>query len=232
MTTTKRQKRPSVSSPFLVYGLCDPLTGQLRYVGKSTSGSSRPYQHSTPSELKRTGHTHKGCWIKSLLAKGLKPEVWIIEEYPTGDTLCNEEIWYIAYFRFLGCDLTNLTFGGEGACGVIKSDGTKDKLRAARGGPLPHKREEIYLSYLTGKSIYKIAKLFKVAPATVYRVLLDRGVKMRGKERYRIVDQFGTSYGSMREAARLLGISQGNLSRVLDTDKSLRGYRFSSLFTR
>jgi hypothetical protein len=102
---------------FIVYGLCEPDTGLLRYIGKTANGMRRIRLHFSPSKLKRDGRTRKANWIRSLLAKGLKPKVVILEEFESESPLNEQEIFYISYFRFLGCDLTNLTVGGDGAKG-------------------------------------------------------------------------------------------------------------------
>ena len=39
-------------SKFLIYGLVDPRDGQLRYVGKSTSGLRRPRSHWYPRVIR------------------------------------------------------------------------------------------------------------------------------------------------------------------------------------
>lgn len=100
---------------FLIYGLIDPVTRQLRYIGKSQRGLLRPQQHSMPSYL--GGNTHKNNWVKSLLSMGTKPEIVIIQEFDSPDILSQAEIHWISYFRDLGCPLTNHCRGGNGFTG-------------------------------------------------------------------------------------------------------------------
>lgn len=38
-----------LKSKFLIYGLTDPITDELRYIGRSSSGLNRPRQHLAPS---------------------------------------------------------------------------------------------------------------------------------------------------------------------------------------
>lgn len=122
-----------VTSRFLIYGLLDPRDGTLRYIGKSSSGMSRPRDHARPSRV-RVERTHKANWVRSLLAIGLCPQIVVIEEHPTSDDLGEAEQFYIAYFKTLGCRLTNATEGGEGAPGVQVSDSTRAKQSVARRG--------------------------------------------------------------------------------------------------
>lgn len=88
--------------------------------------------HHAPNYLRHK--THKNCWIKSLLAKNQKAKAVVLEEHPTAQELPRAEIELIAYFRYIGCDLTNGTDGGEGGSpmkGKKHSKETKDKISAA-----------------------------------------------------------------------------------------------------
>ncbi len=99
-----------------IYGLFDPATQELRYVGK-TIGS--PFKRLLLGHLKeaRTSPkiTHKLNWLRSLLKLELIPEVEVLEGNIYGEEQLNEaEIWHIAYWKSLGCRLTNGTPGGDG----------------------------------------------------------------------------------------------------------------------
>ena len=100
-----------------IYTLTEPDGVTIRYVGKSNEFRivKRLTEHCRYSQLKL--HTHKNNWVKSLLEKGLRPCLNIIEE-------CNEETYrerekyWVAFYRANGSDLTNSTEGGEGACRI------------------------------------------------------------------------------------------------------------------
>ena len=93
-----------------IYGLIDPITKELRYIGKSNNINKRIKEHLKYSVLKLT---HKDHWLYKLRESLLIPEIMIIEEVP--NHCWNEhEIFWIEYFRFIGCRLTNATLGGEG----------------------------------------------------------------------------------------------------------------------
>lgn len=117
----------------IIYGLVDPRTQQLRYVGKTSKGTTRRLQ----SHLYDSARTHKTNWINSLKKQGLSPEVFVIEEV-SGDG-CDSEIHHIAYFRGIGCALTNDTAGGDAPMlGKRHSAETKAIMSAAqKGRPSP-----------------------------------------------------------------------------------------------
>lgn len=116
----------------LIYGLADPRTGQIRYVGKSSSGLKRPQAHAKPSELK--GRTHKVRWIRELQAEGLTYGVQVLSVCEPDD-LDDAEIFCIAYGRHQGWPLTNATDGGDGQSrGYVPSPEACAKLSAAGRG--------------------------------------------------------------------------------------------------
>lgn len=114
-----------MTSKYLIYGLTDPRTGNLRYVGKSCTGLSRPKAHFHPTKLKES--TKKNSWIKSLKAQGLLPGIEILEEHEGPFTLSDSECFWIANVKACGAELLNMTDGGDGAPGRVQSKEEKTK---------------------------------------------------------------------------------------------------------
>lgn len=113
----------------LVYTLCDPQTGEIRYVGKTCRGTSaRLKEHVSPSRLKE--RSYKNVWLKSL---GVAPAIEIVEEVPA-DQIDDAERFWISQFRALGFRLTNGTDGGDGATGLVMSQEARNKLAKALQG--------------------------------------------------------------------------------------------------
>ena len=92
-----------------IYGLSDPISKQLRYIGKSVNPIVRLRKHLSERNLH---DSYKDRWIRHLVKLDLKPELTIIDEVE-GDNWVYWEKFYIAYFKFLGCNLTNGTDGGD-----------------------------------------------------------------------------------------------------------------------
>lgn len=115
-------------STHIVYGYADPRDGALRYVGKSSTGLTR---------LKQFGsHGHRcGNWIKKLATQGLRPKILVLDALSpdaSAEDLNGAEVYAIRKYRRLGCDLTNLTDGGDGPMRGRKfSDEHKAKIAAA-----------------------------------------------------------------------------------------------------
>lgn len=95
-----------------LYGLVDPRTDLLRYVGKTYSPKQRLKQHLKDGRL-RPNRCHRSGWVRSLLNAGVEPEMVILEEV-AADAWRKAETFWIGYLRYIGCDLVNSTGGGRG----------------------------------------------------------------------------------------------------------------------
>lgn len=128
-----------------IYTLTDPITNQVRYVGKTIQSLEiRRNRHIQDSKRK---FNHRACWIRGLLKQGKKPIIELLEE--VSDDVWQEcEIFYISYFKFLGFRLTNILDGGNckvpmkyiskklsaSGMGRKHTEETKQKIRIANSG--------------------------------------------------------------------------------------------------
>jgi hypothetical protein len=85
-----RLDAPKVQRP-IIYGLVDPRTDEVCYVGKSVLGPARARCHRHPRYLKAYAHTPKAKWIAALLAAGFSYEIVVIEEC-SRDSLANAQM--------------------------------------------------------------------------------------------------------------------------------------------
>jgi hypothetical protein len=97
-----------------IYALCDPITLETRYVGKSSNPHKRYFDHLSRRSLNHD--THKVHWIKSLLKNSLLPVQQILEECDKSQWQYRERNW-IAFYKKIGSNLTNTTNGGDGGWG-------------------------------------------------------------------------------------------------------------------
>lgn len=135
----ERHDRHGPARDFLVYALANPLTTEVRYVGLSSIGLARPRQHSAPSQCISRTKPHTACsrWVTSLVLRGYRPEIRVLERCADRDALAASEVRWIAALREHGCRLLNLTAGGDGAAAVTeevrrrKSDSQKGRVFSA-----------------------------------------------------------------------------------------------------
>lgn len=98
---------------FYLYALRCPITGQVRYIGKTKNPGTRLAAHISKARGLHTNH-HCARWIRALLAKGREPLLEVIRRVPAGEDWQQAEIKCIAEYRASGHPLTNLTGGGDG----------------------------------------------------------------------------------------------------------------------
>ena len=110
-----------------IYGLYDPRTYELRYVGKS----DKPRQR-LAGQLNEARGTHRCNWIQQLKRAGLRPLQVILDASPPGPGWEVVERAYIAGARVAGYRLTNGTDGGEGVPGL--SPEVRERMRQAKIG--------------------------------------------------------------------------------------------------
>lgn len=119
---------PLVKKPgFYVYGLTDPRSGHIRYIGKVNGyPNSRRRSHIYEARNGKR-HNHRLAWIRKLLKDGFQPQVIILEACCDDASLRVAERRWITQFRVMGARLVNGTDGGEGMANP--SEETRQKLR-------------------------------------------------------------------------------------------------------
>jgi len=116
-----------------IYILIDPITDECRYVGKAENAHKRFIRHIW--EAKKPGRKkHLYCWISSLLDKGEKPIQIVIDNVQDWKYW---EAFYIEYYRYVGCNLTNLCEGGQGNSGYTHTEEWKQMMSEKNKGRKP-----------------------------------------------------------------------------------------------
>ena len=106
-----------------IYGLTDPDTQEIKYIGKSDTPKKRLNQHITDS-IGQERKNKKEAWIKSLLNKGLKPNLIIIEK--VSDNWQEREKYWIAKYKE---QLKNESNGGDGNEGYTHTKESREKMK-------------------------------------------------------------------------------------------------------
>lgn len=184
---------------YYVYGLIDPITAELRYIGYSMHPEERNLQHYYPSKLKKRGH--RNHWLKGLLRIGKRAEMIMLEAYPTKKEAGQAETELIEYYRWIGCNLTNQALGGEGGStrlgqtnspemraniskgqmGKVISEDAKEKMRQAKlGTKQSQETKDKRARAMTGKKHSAVSIAKRSGPNHVH---YGKPSKSRGQKR-------------------------------------------------
>ncbi len=224
-----------------IYALRDPRDGLIRYIGQTRVGIERVRQHMTPSCRFGYSNLRKREWLTELINLGTKAEIVVLAECLVQD-LNDAEVFCIAYFRWIGIDIFNMTNGGPGMSGLKMSDEAKAKIGKIRRGmrhsaESKEKMSKSRMGHLvSAETRAKQAKSMKGQKRTPeQRARISTG-RMKAFSRA-FSDQYGNVYQNQKEAALAIGVQPQDISKLLTgwTDnegygrKSIRGFRFHYL---
>lgn len=116
-----------------IYSLSNPITNEIFYIGRTKARlSARLSSHYYCS---RHNSTPRDIYIASLIKHGLKPIIKVIEDVEEVIWREKEKYW-IAYYRNINPNLTNLAEGGEGPLGVIRQEETIKTMSEIKSKPV------------------------------------------------------------------------------------------------
>lgn len=162
-----------------IYGLIDPKTGQLRYVGKTVSLLKRRLAEHISDVRRGRVWIPRHKWILSLLQDGLCPEIIEIETLPT-EGWREAEMFWIECLRSQGCDLLNATAGGDGLTSYRHREDTKQKQSEAakrryqRPGEREKSGEAVRRAYEDENAYARLLAAAKVRQTPEVREIISR----------------------------------------------------------
>jgi hypothetical protein len=107
----------------VVYALCEPDTEEVRYIGCTNNIRLRFGEH---SRIRGKGYCQN--WLRKLARSDKSPLFRVFCCVQTPEEARRVEVALIASFKSRGARLTNMTDGGEGTVGYVKSEETKRKM--------------------------------------------------------------------------------------------------------
>lgn len=131
-TMTQRNRK---YEKIYIYGLKDPFTDEIRYIGKSVRPKERLTNHCNDKSK-----NHRTNWISSLMQKGKRPILVILEEMSIDSDWQERERFWIAYAKSIEWNLVNGTSGGDGVKDLCQE--AKEKMLKTWTGR-KHKPESI-----------------------------------------------------------------------------------------
>lgn len=212
-----------------IYSLTDPITKQVRYIGKTVSPLyTRLSGHMCEAHRPGTSRTHKRNWLKSLANRGLMPIIEVVETIPPNGDWESAERYYIEQLRYWGYNLLNVMDGGDGASIGHKQSATTKWRRSQKllNRPRPQDvRNKISKSH-KGKVLNETTKE-KLRQSNLGKK--NPGSQNGRKKPVTQVLKDGTElvYPSVTVASEATGIGKGSICNVCrGTCKSAGGFKW------
>ena len=185
MTEIKYTKKTPKGEVY-IYTLIDPITAEIRYIGKTLVSLNRRLTRHIYDALHGGSDFAVSRWIRKLATSEQKPVIqWF--ETATDETWQDSEQYWIAYGRTHEWNLLNLTDGGEGMPGAKLSEETKHILRLQKQGEksvTAKLTDEIVLAireaYHNGARQTHLAQQYGVTAGTIGDIVRGRRWKHLG----------------------------------------------------
>lgn len=206
---------------YTIYKLIDPNTNQIRYIGLTFNDLKLRLK----SHLSEPGKSHKIYWINKLKKQGLRPIIESIEEeISTYEIACEREIYYIDYFKSIGCDLTNMASGGnknkkmsdetrEKMSKSAKERKFKNKLSDEVKAILSNKQKERFQNESEREKVRISNKLYEDSKSPEQKlqdILIQDSKRVYQYDKYmNLIEVFP----SIRDAQRKTGFDRGNIAK-------------------
>jgi len=196
-----------------IYGLLDPMSGRVRYIGKSTRPKERLQNH-----MNEVSSCHRSHWLQSLKRQGVKPELRILEEVAPDAKWQEREKYWIAMGKNLGWPLTNNTSGGDGVEGLPEE--TRKRMSMVWLGR-KHKPETIEKlkimrkgkSFHTPEGLKKMSEAMKGRKITWGAKIADRTSKLTDTQ-CSIIRARIASGAMVKDLAKEYGVHRTTISKV------------------
>lgn len=118
----------------IIYGLCDPRIGMIRYVGKTVMNIEDRLKRHIQEAKRKKDKNHRTAWLLKLSRENIIPTIIVLGAVAKGELWEEVEEFWIAYLRSHNYDLINATTGGEGSPGNTPDAKTRAKMRASQLG--------------------------------------------------------------------------------------------------
>lgn len=212
---------------YYIYLHIDPITSQVVYVGKGSSGRAWKFYNRSKKHLK---------WIEQLKLHNAVPIVKIAHVFVKEKDALDREKILIAFLLNKGVKLFNVNKGGGGSptgplhpmYGKPKTEEVKNKIsKALKGRPRPD-IVEFARQKMTGNTIKRGTKSKQETKDKISKSLVGN---KRRSEKIVCVNN-SKVYDSVKEAWTELGLDERSVFRVLKGEYShTKGYIFRYLNT-
>lgn len=212
-----------------IYALLDPDTNELKYVGQTLQGFNRIREHFYKSN-KRNKITNQlsrsKVWINKLKKQNKIFKVLYLEYFDNIDNLDNSEIFWLDYFKFLGCDLLNDYLGGS-------PNRTKTWCKENRKLISIKTKEAMNNPIIKQKcrdNLKKQRELGIIKPNKLSESTKNKLSKAQDKKVIIIQDEDGNIFRGLRNTAKYYNVTPGTIWKALNGYcKTVKGKKLAIL---
>lgn len=223
----KTLERPEKN--IFVYGLIDPNTKELKYVGITIEGFRRFQNHF----CKKSRFNPVKKWIQGLRENGQIFDIVYLEYFNTdGEHLDEAEEFWISYFKSIGCELLNVTHGRRSFNFFQHADTHRYMSKIMKESHnTPEMKRRISEATCAAMTPEVIAKMSKSAqkPKSVSHAA---NIKAGQTKKFGLIvqDETGRIFNSLQEAADFYGMHKSTVQKaVYGAVKSAHGHTFTRI---
>lgn len=211
-----------------IYTLTDPITLEIRYIGKTVQSLERRLDGHIMSSIRNREKSHKCNWIKQLYKKDLSPVIELLDEIDETIWESTEQYW-IAQFKAWNFCLLNMTDGGDGNKNQIYTEERKQKMR--------DKMKDFKHTEESKKKMSNLRKGIKLTDSAKEKIRLANLGKLQSEEtkakRYKPVlkfsleEEFIEEYPSLQHAAIANNTHRGAIQNCcVGRGKTANGFKW------
>ena len=201
----------NMNETVFIYSLKDPITYQIKYIGKTIDINRRYKEH---IQTHRNRKSKKNSWVISLIKNGLEPIMEILEECNL-DNWEERETFWISYYKDLGFNLKNIQHGGGRTEYVFTETARQNMSDAQKLRWTRNMRNKKGNYVLSKEERNKRSKNAKENPNIMNN--LKKGSQSCKVEVLQLSKdkKFIKKWESLSDASRALNINIGNISKCL-----------------
>ena len=202
-----------INNKVIIYDLSCPITGNIRYVGKTSREINKRLNQHISDVTRKNNHVQ--CWIKSLLNNNLKPIITILDEVNVNDWVFWEK-HYISLFKTFNFNLCNHTEGGEQPSNM-NSDLAKSKrlktLKTSKAWKEGRIKQSEKLKFLhkEGKTKFGFAHLNEIERKEIGNKIRENNPRKRTIKIEQLNNKVILDFYSIKEMAKYFNCNIGTV---------------------
>lgn len=189
-----------------IYILIDPITNEVKYVGKTDYPNNRLKGHIKDVNRKKCKNQHKKAWIKNLLNLNSPPIFYVVDIVKFEEWTFWEQ-HYISLYKSWGFNLVNKTNGGDGGGVEHLTTEHKNKIGKALKGRISNRKGAKLTDIQKNEISFRIKNDYAIGKRKPVKHSIEakKRISEKNKDNYKkgIVDISGKKNGMFGKTKKL-----------------------------